>query len=102
MVHIDTQLPFDISVNKRDGLKQVDHVHKMKRLYPEFEPLVFVIKTMLKIRNMSETYTGGIGSFLLFCMILHFLRYVHQRQCYYTMGENVMKFMEFYGLSGDW
>lgn len=23
MVHIDTQLPFDISVNKKDGLKQI-------------------------------------------------------------------------------
>lgn len=33
-VHIDTQIPFDISVNKKDGLKQIDHVQKMKRLYP--------------------------------------------------------------------
>ena len=51
---------------------------------------------------MSETYTGGIGSFLLFCMILHFLRYVHKKEYYYTMGEYVMKFMEFYAIAGDW
>jgi len=33
-VHIDTQLPFDVSVNKRDGLFQIEHVQRMKKLYP--------------------------------------------------------------------
>lgn len=102
LVHIDTQIPFDISVNKRDGLHQVEHVRKMRQLYPEFDPMVFVLKTALKIRNMSETYTGGVGSFLLFCMILHFLRSVHKKDCYYTMSEYIMKFMEFYAINGDW
>ncbi len=35
-------------------------------------------------------------------MILHFLRYVHKKEYYYTMGEYVMKFMEFYAITGDW
>ena len=32
------------------------------------------MKCILKQRDLNETYTGGIGSFLLFCMILAFLR----------------------------
>jgi non-canonical poly(A) RNA polymerase PAPD5/7 len=27
---------------------------------------------------MHETYTGGIGSFLLFCMLLAFLRHIRK------------------------
>jgi non-canonical poly(A) RNA polymerase PAPD5/7 len=33
-----------------------------------------VMKCLLKQRDLNETYKGGIGSFLLFCMILAFLR----------------------------
>lgn len=36
--------------------------------------LIMVLKAILKLRDLNETYKGGIGSFLLFCMILTFLR----------------------------
>ena len=73
----------------------------MKNHYPEFKYLVFVFKCMLKIRNLGETYTGGIGSFLLFCMILFYLYEVHRDKKYYTLSEHVIKFMQFYG-ENDW
>ena len=52
-IHAETSLQFDISVNKLDGVKQIEHVERMKKMYPEFEMLVFVFKCTLKIRNMA-------------------------------------------------
>jgi non-canonical poly(A) RNA polymerase PAPD5/7 len=73
----------------------------MKRYFPEFKYLVFVFKCMLRVRSLSDTYTGGVGSFLLFCMILVYLYEVHRDRKYYTLGEHVLKFMTFYG-ERDW
>jgi len=67
-------IQFDISVNKEDGIKQLNEVKKMGEYYPEFKYLFMVLKCMLKVRNLAETYSGGLGSFLLFCMLLAFLK----------------------------
>jgi len=39
---------------------------------------------------MSETYTGGIGSFLLSCMILIYLQNIHEIKCDLTLGEHAI------------
>lgn len=59
---------------------------------------MFTIKCMLKQRELSETYTGGIGSFLLFCMILAFLRECRKINKNYTLGEYILHFLAFYGV----
>ena len=69
-----TQINFDISFNKDDGIKQLAEVEKGLKVYPEMRYLIFILKCMLRQRDMHETYSGGVGSFLLFCMILAFLR----------------------------
>ena len=33
-IHAETSLQFDISVNKLDGVKQIEHVERMKKIYP--------------------------------------------------------------------
>ena len=33
-IHTDTALQFDISVNKLDGIKQIEQVERMKKTYP--------------------------------------------------------------------
>ena len=60
---------FDISVNKRDGLRQLLEIQRMIGGVPEFKYIFMVLKCMLKIRGYSETYHGYIGSYLLFCMV---------------------------------
>ncbi len=94
--HAETGIEFDISVNKTDGVKQVSEVKKMMSHYPEFKYLVFVFKTMLKLRKLSETYTGGVGSFLLFCMLHVYLRKTHSEKKYLMLSEHVMQFMKYY------
>ena len=79
-------IQFDISVNKEDGIKQLAEVKKMGEYYPEFKYLFMVLKCMLKVRNLAETYSGGLGSFLLYCMLLAFLKEVHKKNKYYTLS----------------
>ena len=55
-------------------LIKITELNKAFEVYPEIKYLIMVMKCILKQRDLSETYTGGIGSFLLFCMILAFLR----------------------------
>jgi non-canonical poly(A) RNA polymerase PAPD5/7 len=49
-------------------------------------------------RELSETYSGGVGSFLLFCMILCFLRDCRHNKKNYTLGEYLLHYLEFYGI----
>ena len=59
------------------------------------------MKYFLKSRHFSDTFTGGIGSFLLFCMILAFLQEMHRRGKHYHLGEGLLMFLQFYG-EEDW
>ena len=105
MVEKSTNLNFDISFNKMDGVKQVKEIQKGMEYYPEMKHLLLIVKCFLRQRDLNETYTGGVGSFLLFCMILTFLREVRRE---YTgknnedeaskvlVSELLLKFFDFY------
>lgn len=101
---------FDISFNKFDGIKQLKEADKAFDIYPEMKFLIIILKCMLRQRELHETYTGGIGSFLLFCMVLAFLRevrrdYSNNRRLNelqnMMLSEYLLKFLEFYGLKFD-
>lgn len=87
----------DISVDKEDGIEQVEYVAKIEKNYPEFKYLIIVFKCVLRLRGLSDTYTGGVGSFLLNCMVLVYLQDMQRGKKYYTLGEHVLQFMIFYG-----
>lgn len=95
-------IQFDISVNKEDGIKQLAEVRKMVDCFPEFRYLAIILKCTLKVRNLGETYSGGLGSFLLFCMLLVYLREMQAKGRYYTLSEHVLRFMEYYSITNDW
>ena len=105
VVESSTGINFDISFNKLDGINQVKEIQKAMDYYPELRYLVFVIKCFLKQRDLNETFQGGIGSFLLFCLILAFLRelrkdYIDARReddvDKLLLSEFVLKFLDFY------
>lgn len=97
-----------MSFNKLDGLYQVNEVLKSFKIYPEIRHLIFLIKIFLRQRDLNNTYMGGVGSFLLFCMILAFLR-DYKRKIIENRGaeelktvllsEYLLKFIEFYGIN---
>ena len=109
-IDIEFNLNFDISFNKIDGIYQVNEVLKSLKIYPEIKHLIFVLKIFLRQRDLNNTYMGGVGSFLLFCVILAFLRY-YKREMIEKRGaeelksvllsEYLLKFLEFYGINFD-
>ena len=42
--------------------------------YPHFRPLVLLLKCFLYQRGLADTFTGGVGSYLLSCLVLGFLQ----------------------------
>jgi len=70
--------------------------------YPEFRYMAIVLKCTLKVRGLGETYSGGLGSFLLFSMLLVYLRDMQKRRKYYTLSEHILRFMEYYAIINDW
>jgi non-canonical poly(A) RNA polymerase PAPD5/7 len=65
---------FDVCFNEEGGLFAIQEVVTALEHYPEIKYLFLILKIFLRQRKMHNSYTGGIGSFLLFCMLLHFLR----------------------------
>ncbi|CAD8121914.1 unnamed protein product [Paramecium sonneborni] len=109
-VEVESQYHFDLSFNQLDGLKQIEELEKAFEIYPELKFLLMTLKCILKQRDLNETYSGGVGSFLLFQMILAFLReyrkdfFQHNKQDQIkniTLGEYIIKFLEFYGIKFD-
>ncbi|KAF1778190.1 polymerase, nucleotidyl transferase domain [Phytophthora cactorum] len=60
MVHKESDIHVDVSFN-----------HYM-RVYPSFRPLTLVLKYFMAQRGLNETYSGGVGSFLLQMMVVSF------------------------------
>lgn len=42
--------------------------------FPELKYLIIFLKIYLKQRHLNETYSGGMGSFLLMILIVFFLQ----------------------------
>ncbi len=105
LVEKNTNLNFDISFNKLDGVKQLKEIQKGLEYYPEMKHILMVMKCFLRQRDLNETYTGGIGSFLLFCLILTYLREVRREYVEaeaeeevskLLLSEHLSKFLDFY------
>jgi len=106
IVERSTGLNFDISFNKMDGINQIQEIQRALDYYPEMRYLIILIKCFLKQRDLNETFQGGIGSFLLFCLVLAFLREVrntykeHEREeevDKILLSEFILKFFDFFG-----
>jgi non-canonical poly(A) RNA polymerase PAPD5/7 len=57
---------------------------------------MFVLKYILKLKELNEVYTGGIGSFSLLLMIISFLQH-RENPNRATIGDLLIDFCEFYG-----
>jgi DNA polymerase sigma len=98
-------LPMDISVNKKDGIRQLREIERMMEGLPEFKYVFMVLKCMLKIRGYSETYHGYVGSYLLFCMVFEYLFHKYDKLTNFTrknlLSQDLIGFFEFYS-GTDW
>ena len=69
---INTGINFDICFNKRSGLKAVELVKNVVDNNAIIKQAVIFIKILLKIKNLNETFTGGMCSFLVFHLVYYF------------------------------
>lgn len=69
-----TNIQVDISFNRENGIYCVQLVKQLKRKYPELRHLLLVLKCFLKSRQLNETYTGGMSSFLLTILVVSHLQ----------------------------
>eukprot|EP00300_Choanocystis_sp_HF-7_P014413 c18683_g1_i10.p1 GENE.c18683_g1_i10~~c18683_g1_i10.p1 ORF type:complete len:464 (+),score=83.80 c18683_g1_i10:1089-2480(+) len=78
--HIDV----DISFEQNSGLSSSVYVKNALRKWPELKPLVLTMKYFLKLRNLNEPFTGGVGSYALVMLALSHL----QMSTFYSPSSN--------------
>ena len=108
--HAETNIEFDVTFNEESGLKCIEYMKQALQVHPELGPLLFIFKVFLKQRKMNNAFTGGIGSFLLFCMIRAFLKNFKSKLASKfgvrslektTLADYLVGFLIFYGKEFD-
>ena len=100
-----TNFQVDVSFNMTNGVEAVLIVRKMlddKVLKEPIRVLMYVLKQFLHQRNLSEVFTGGIGSYSLLCMIISFLKMHPKIQTkridpIKNIGILLLEYLELYG-----
>jgi len=60
--------------NDEESIKIIELMQKTNKTHSEYKFLFIVLDIFLKERKFNNTFSGGIGQFLLHNMILAFLK----------------------------
>ena len=83
----------DIQNSTPDGLETSKFVRRQLELYPEMKPIVLVLKQQLKLHNFNETYTGGMASYTLLCLVISYFQQFYASGCNdILLGEHLFNF----------
>lgn len=72
--HAATGIELDVSFGEESGCLSAAVVRAFVDQFPALVPLVVVLKHFLSQRGLNVTFKGGVGSFLLTCMVVHHLQ----------------------------
>ena len=72
-VERESRFAFDISFDVANGPEAAEIVLRLVDVMPAMSHLVMVLKVFLQQRELSEVYTGGIGSYALLVMVANFI-----------------------------
>ncbi|CAK4382609.1 unnamed protein product [Aphanomyces euteiches] len=75
LVSLDSSVPIDITfetANTHSGLMARDLIKSLVAELPELYPLAIVFKQLLRERGLNDAYTGGLSSYSIVLMIVHF------------------------------
>lgn len=92
----------DIVINKPDGIQTSQFIRDRCKEYPQMRLLLLFLKYFLLQRGLHETYTGGMGSYLLCNVVLHFLQrhpsqYDKRQYAATSLGHLLFDFLKYYG-----
>ena len=98
--YYNTMIDITLQTKEHFGLKCVNLVNKFCKEYESLEPLLFTLKTMLKISELNDPYNGGLSSYALVLMIVNFFE--HQKKVKKSidkdkLGDLFYDFLFFYG-----
>ncbi|EGD76059.1 hypothetical protein PTSG_00768 [Salpingoeca rosetta] len=93
-----TNLWMDISFNQPSGPQDSINVKKWKTQYRGLVPLVLIIKQFLLQRGLNEPFSGGIGSYAVFLLVMSFLQRRPLTSPTPNFGVLLIEFFELYGL----
>ena len=99
-----TAIPVDICFNIDNGVEGVKMVQGYLDRYPEARYLTCVLKYFLRQRSLNETYSGGVGSFTLFCTVIAAIqehRRKHTQGGRFTLAHYLLHYFHFYGYELD-
>ena len=102
MDHKDSGISIDICCNEATGVEAASLVSAFSGTYPQFKYLTMILKSFLARRHLHETYSGGIGSFVLAAMVISFIQQRHRvhatisRQSW-NLGSLFVDFLDLYG-----
>lgn len=115
LTHKETGIAVDISFNHTSGIESGEYINECLKKFPVLRPLTIALKLFLQQRGVNETFSGGIGSFLLQLMIISMLQMHPQvgirmgsrglrvkrsregREIYFNLGYLLLNFFELYG-----
>lgn len=92
----------DIVFNQPDGIETSRFIKSRLKEFPQMKPILVFLKYFLLQRGLHETYTGGMGSYLLCNVVLHFIQRHPSRknQRLYaatSLGHLLFDFLKYYG-----
>jgi len=95
---IQPSIEVDITINTENPLGTSRFIMDQAiNRYPQFKPLVLFLKCFILQRSLHDTYFGGVGSYLLSCMVLAFLQQHRTLQDGLSLGHLLFDFFSFYG-----
>lgn len=92
----------DVVFNQPDGINTSRFIRERVQDFPQMKPLLIFLKYFLLQRGLHETYTGGMGSYLLCNIVLHFVqRHPSRRNQHHyratSLGHLLYDLLRYYG-----
>lgn len=69
-----TDFMIDVSFNVSSGLEAASFMRGWMKRESSIRPLTLLLKRFLGMRKLNEVFTGGLGSFAIMCLVVHFLQ----------------------------
>ncbi|KAL8274601.1 hypothetical protein Esti_001504 [Eimeria stiedai] len=100
---VETGVSVDVSFDQPSAVLTSLYVRHRLREYALLHPLIILNKMLLRHWRLHEPFKGGVGSYLLFVMCLHFLQNnTHLRDTktlrHFNLGHLLFNFLHYFGV----
>jgi DNA polymerase sigma len=102
----ETNINIDISFNTSKAHCAVEYILYMRSWFPAIELFVLILKQFLASRQLNQAFTGGLSSYGLILMIVHYMLRFYRSFFFVTdihqlpigmLSKFFMDFLEYYG-----